>query len=291
MDTSELMNIGEIAQKCHISTDRLRYYDKKGLLKPTQIDEDNGYRLYSKEQIFYIDAIKELREQDFSLKEIKEIFNKGNIDLIKKVYSSKEIEIEKEIKRLSSIKQKITHRLKNFEDINTVTKKSSFKEKINIVIKELPARPILFFNSNEVVNAELFTLTHNNMNKVIKKYKLNCASPCMVIYYDDYEICTENKTEIDPGKVIILNESQQDSNQLPKNYTKEIPKGLYITITFRGGRDASLKNYITLKGWIKSNNYLIKGPLIKIYHVHSFHTKHIDDFVSEFQFHVIKPKN
>lgn len=68
-----LLSIGEIAQLCKISTKTLRHYDKIGLLKPEQINTENGYRLYSRKQIGQIHVIKKLQDTGCSLEELKAI--------------------------------------------------------------------------------------------------------------------------------------------------------------------------------------------------------------------------
>ena len=43
--------ISEFAKLRDININSLRYYEKLGLLKPAYIDETNGYRYYSSEQV------------------------------------------------------------------------------------------------------------------------------------------------------------------------------------------------------------------------------------------------
>lgn len=42
--------IGDLAKKLNITTRTIRYYDQKGMVKPSRVSE-SGYRLYSDEQI------------------------------------------------------------------------------------------------------------------------------------------------------------------------------------------------------------------------------------------------
>lgn len=66
---SEKYGIGEVAQKLQVSTRTLRYYDQKGLLKPTKAD--NGYRSYSESQIHQLQLIIYLKGLGFSLAKIR----------------------------------------------------------------------------------------------------------------------------------------------------------------------------------------------------------------------------
>ena len=49
--------ISEFAKLRNININSLRYYEKLGLLKPAYIDENNGYRYYSAEQVSLLNKI------------------------------------------------------------------------------------------------------------------------------------------------------------------------------------------------------------------------------------------
>lgn len=69
------MHIKEFADFTGVSVRTLHYYDEIGLLKPADIDKDNGYRYYDKESAERMFEIMFLRELDFSLKSIKDILS------------------------------------------------------------------------------------------------------------------------------------------------------------------------------------------------------------------------
>ena len=46
-----LMLIGEIAEFFNVSRKAIRLYEKKGIIKPVEVDERTGYRYYSVEQV------------------------------------------------------------------------------------------------------------------------------------------------------------------------------------------------------------------------------------------------
>jgi len=65
--------IGEIAKLYHIGTDSLRYYEKLGILTPKR--SENDYRLYSLHDIWRLNVIRDLRNLDFSMEQIKDYLN------------------------------------------------------------------------------------------------------------------------------------------------------------------------------------------------------------------------
>jgi DNA-binding transcriptional MerR regulator len=67
------MGIGEFASRSRLSARALRIYDELGLLPPTRVDEDSGYRFYEPGQLKQARLIASLRQLHFPLAEIKAI--------------------------------------------------------------------------------------------------------------------------------------------------------------------------------------------------------------------------
>lgn len=65
--------IKEFADLCGVSVRTLHYYDAIGLLKPSYVDKQNGYRFYDEGSLARMQEILFYRELDFSLKSIGEI--------------------------------------------------------------------------------------------------------------------------------------------------------------------------------------------------------------------------
>lgn len=72
-----LLKIGEVAAFFNVSVKAIRIYEKKGIIKPSKVDEFTGYRYYTVEQVQQLNALVELKALGFSLDEIKEIMVGG----------------------------------------------------------------------------------------------------------------------------------------------------------------------------------------------------------------------
>ena len=70
---NDLMMIGEFSEATGVSKRMLRHYDKLGLINPEAINEDNGYRYYSRNQMTTIRTITLLQGYGFTLNEILEL--------------------------------------------------------------------------------------------------------------------------------------------------------------------------------------------------------------------------
>ena len=64
------MQIKEFAEFTGVSVRTLHYYDEIGLLEPSHVDRDNGYRYYNEDSLLRMQEILFYRELDFSLKSI-----------------------------------------------------------------------------------------------------------------------------------------------------------------------------------------------------------------------------
>lgn len=71
----DLMLIGEIAEFFGVSRKAIRLYEKKGIMKPVEVDARNGYRYYSADQVRQLNALLELKALGFSLDEIKTVID------------------------------------------------------------------------------------------------------------------------------------------------------------------------------------------------------------------------
>ena len=74
------MQIKEFAELTGVSVRTLHYYDEIGLLNPSEVDAQNGYRFYDEKSLERMRVILFYRELDFSLKTIAEILSSPEYD-------------------------------------------------------------------------------------------------------------------------------------------------------------------------------------------------------------------
>lgn len=74
------MNIKEVEKITGVSSQNIRFYEKEGLVKPLR-DDNNGYRVYSEDDIKLLKLIKMLRMLDMPVCEIKELLSGANLSL------------------------------------------------------------------------------------------------------------------------------------------------------------------------------------------------------------------
>ncbi|MDR1620664.1 MAG: MerR family transcriptional regulator [Clostridiales bacterium] len=65
-------NISQTARMLGLSSELLRHYERKGLLAPLR--NENGYRAYTRPDIYILSGIRMLRNAGYSLKDIERLF-------------------------------------------------------------------------------------------------------------------------------------------------------------------------------------------------------------------------
>lgn len=67
-----MFQIGELAKRCKVTADTLRFYEKNQLIKPAGRSE-SGYRLYNEDNQRQVSFILKAKELGLSLDEIREL--------------------------------------------------------------------------------------------------------------------------------------------------------------------------------------------------------------------------
>lgn len=90
----QLYHTNDFAKKSSVSVRTLQFYDKKGLLSPSEYTQA-GYRLYSDDDLTQLQQILALKYLGFSLTEIKNLIQQGAKEFLAALTVQKEMLIDK----------------------------------------------------------------------------------------------------------------------------------------------------------------------------------------------------
>lgn len=138
-----MLSIGEFSKICKVSTKTLRYYDEIGLINPSKINQENGYRYYSIEQLETMLFVNRLKQYNFSLEEIRAIITSEEIPNEKlsiELYKKK-VELEKQIQIYSQITERLN------EDIAALKQGKSIMSYLNKIDVQLVELPVMYLVS------------------------------------------------------------------------------------------------------------------------------------------------
>ncbi len=210
------MHISEFAKLTGVSVRTLHYYDEIGLLRPSYVDMQNGYRFYDKCCFERMQEILFYRELDFSLKEIELILTSPDYDKQSAL---------KEQKRLLILKKERLKRL--ITALDSVMKGEDLSMKV-------------FDNSDFEAQREQYvneakekwgnTLAYKECSEKTKGYskeKWNTVNAGMNSIMAEFAVCRENGFAPDSSETQLLVKKWKDF--ITENYyncTKEILAGL-----------------------------------------------------------------
>ena len=123
--------IGEMARLYGLSTDSLRYYEKKGIIKP--IRGKNGYRLYSARDIWRMNVISGLRSWSLPVERIYAYFQNRTVESAEGLLEEKLCMIDEEMERLRKLRSCV-------EEEKRVLEKAKAVREGEVILRELGDR-------------------------------------------------------------------------------------------------------------------------------------------------------
>ena len=246
------ISITDLAKLRNVTTETLRHYDRIGLFKPTYVDPRTGYRYYSILQYEKLGTIKELRQLEMSLKEIKKYFDNRHMTKSLSMLVNNHKELKEKIKELQLLEKTLSQKIKFLSNVIT---ESKMKE---IIIKQLPQREIITFGksiNNEVDLSYGFLHLENILEEISPILASNRLG--FIISKEDIENLKFNNS----SDIFVFASGNNTNNA--KN-TKKIKGGKYVCIYNSGkpwDREKSIKKLIQ---FIHDNHYAIDGDFIEI---------------------------
>lgn len=121
-----LLRIGQVCNLYGISLDTLRYYDRKGLLKPV-VDKDSGYRYYSLGHLDVLEMLLIGRYLEIPLDQMKEKIDLESIDGYLDVMEEQSRFIEEKCNQLRKLSLYTQEMMNLFKSLQGFENDMSFK--------------------------------------------------------------------------------------------------------------------------------------------------------------------
>lgn len=85
------MLINEVCKKCQLTKKAIAYYEEQGLIHPKI--SDNGYRIFSYDDVAYLKKVSILRSLGLSVTDIKLALEKDSFLMLRNIYDRKNWEL------------------------------------------------------------------------------------------------------------------------------------------------------------------------------------------------------
>ena len=215
------LTIGQMAELNHVSTQTLRLYDKKGLLKPEYQDPQNGYRYYHIAQSDELDLIHTMKICGMTLEQIQKQLTESSQGELYRSLMEQEEKLSKEIHQLTRSLYTIRRFTSNLNRLNSLPPIG------RIIYEYLPERRIDTFTSN----IDFFEKGYSGYEEMIREFKsymIQNQLPLSYFFNAGTLIEKEDfrKQKLKSNKVFIFVD-----DDYPKSKTQRIlPENMYMTI-------------------------------------------------------------
>ncbi|MGN1301792.1 MAG: GyrI-like domain-containing protein [Clostridia bacterium] len=264
-----MYKIGEFSELSKTTIKTLRYYEKEGLLIPTFVESQTGYRFYETSQLPELAKIISLRQMGISINDIKNILNGGSLEQVLEVRKK---ELEAEISLSNS----------QLLQINNLLEGKSMEHEV--IVKELPSY-IVYYKEGVVKDFReivKFILQSAGECKSTNP-NIKCLEPdyCYVSYLDgEYK-----------EKDIKIRYAQAVTEMGTPNETIKFEKLNPVKaacIYHKGAYDNLRESYSFLLKWVEENGYKIAEPIRERYIDGMWNKGSEDEWLTEIQIPIIK---
>lgn len=239
-----MYTIGQFSKVCQLTTKALRYYEKIGLLIPANVDAENQYRYYTREQIETAEKIKMMKELGIPLAKIKQILEEGHeVEQVNVLLEEHRQMLLDELDRCNGRLIRLGW-WRNALEARNMTEKKQYDIRIRDV-QEITVRSKRAKLSN--LPEQLPTMIRELL-KDIENLNGVCAGPPIMLYYDaDF-----NPEEVDVEVAWPVMD--------PGLATDTLPAIRAASYTHIGPYDGLEKSYEAVFAWINENGYQAVFP-------------------------------
>ncbi len=272
-----MLSIGEFSNICKVSTKTLRYYAEIGLLEPSEVNPENGYRYYAIEQLEKMLFINRLKAYSFSLDEIKAILQSEEIqdDNLHLAFIHKKNEIEKQV---DNYRQLLTQLESDISAIERGKSIMSYMDKIDVQLVDVPKMYLL--SIRKMVQAENYPAEYikcyGKLFKRIAVDKLTMSGSPMILFHS----AEYSPTGLDTEFAIPVQEYATG--------TRDFCPGLCLKTVVRGAYSELSSVYAKQIEWAEKEGYQNTNALFEVYITDPSQIANIKDNITEVYYPVKK---
>lgn len=244
-----MYSIGEFSKITGITVKTLRFYHEQGVLLPTAVDEQTGYRYYADTKIEPARIITRLRNLDFSLTEIVGILNRWDdeADILDHLERHQRT-IQNNLERYREIHKVLTQIISTEREARTAMQNAGFE------IEEKTVAPLLIagvrMQGKYKECGQGFATIGRHFGRHI------CGKPMMLIYDTEYK---EDDADFEPCMPIRKGTGSGGVE------VRELPGGPCVTLLHKGPYEELGRSYERMIKYIQEKNYEIATPCREVY--------------------------
>jgi len=267
---TDLFTVSEFAKRTNVTAETLRYYHRIGLLEPSFVDDENGYRYYTLKEFETVGVIQALQSLEIPLNEIKNhLENKtltSSYDLLSRQYQHICQELESLKQTQAYLKEKLASldSLLIQQNLDVV-----YEKKIHSRSGYSTLTPCTDYDSYQIECAKLMEVYNKN---------LFLGNSFYVIYETD-------STGTDKFYSLIM-----DIRKPVKTECRKVtfPTQNYVCIQYSGSFETCEDALNKALSYIKEHNYRQTGIILMLCLVDEIYTNIPNERITEIQIPVEK---
>jgi DNA-binding transcriptional MerR regulator/effector-binding domain-containing protein len=246
-----MFSIGEFSKISGISVRTLRFYHEKGLLVPSAVDIETGYRSYNERNLEIARVIVALRALEFSLEDIGEILVgcADDADIL--------VHLERQRESVAQQLQHYRNVLKHIDDIiyhHRETREESKMATASFAVEERQLDPIIVAG---IRMTGRYSEIGQGLGVLYKRVGRHVAGKPLCLYYDceyrdedaNFEPCLPLKRQLTVDGATV----------------RELPGGRCVTLIHRGPYEELGRSYARVLKYAKDRGYEVTLPTREVY--------------------------
>lgn len=243
-----MFRIGDFSRLARVTIKTLHHYDEAGLLQPSHVDPQSGYRYYTASQLETLQRILLLKDLGFALEQIRELLHADantwarTLDQRRAELSASIAADQSRLLRLTALQQTLEH---------------GGIEPLPVVLREVPAVAVYSVRQRvPQLGAPMQALFEEAEAVVAAAQGRSPASPFTIFHDPDYR-----EADVDVEVCIPVKES------IDGLATRIVPASAAVgCITYRGPYEQTPMLYSQLLQWLDRSGMCMTGPLREVYH-------------------------
>ena len=244
-----MFSIGEFSKVTGLTVKTLRFYHEQGVLVPSCVDDQTGYRYYDRSKIETANVIVRLRNLDFPLADITEILRNHD----------DEASILDYLERQRAV---IVKKLERYREIDQVLKQ--------VISTEREARDAMETSEFHVEERRIDTMLiagvrmrgkYGDCGKGFallgRKFGRHFCGKPMMLHYD----CEYKEDDADFEACAPI----RKGSEVEGISVRELPGGQAVTLIHKGAYDELGRSYEKITAYVKENGYDIVVPSREVY--------------------------
>lgn len=243
-----MFTIGEFSRVTGLTVKTLRFYHEEGLLTPSYVDPQSGYRHYDEGQVETARTIAYLRGMEFPLADIKEVLRQRGDDeaLIDAVERHRDV-IERKVRHLRKVARSLDQFIAEEREAKAMSRGP-------YEVEEKTLEPTLVAGVRMKGRYGDCGKGFSRIGRALGRYL--CGKP-LLLHYDqefreddaDFEACFPVRQSKAVDGVSI----------------RELPGGRCASLLHRGPYEQLGRSYSKILTWVKAKGYAIQMPTREVY--------------------------